>query len=261
MLSPIIFRATRQWFLEIDKLELRKKLLKVIDMDIQWIPPEGKERISAMVALRPDWCLSRQRYWGVPIPALICNQCHEEFLEERVIDAFARLTAQEGTDSWFSRDLSDFLPENFVCPYCKSKSFSKGPDILDVWFDSGVSHQAVLKKRPDLEFPCALYLEGSDQHRGWFQSSLIPAMCIDAKPPFKSVLTHGHVVDGEGRKMSKSLGNVIPPQDIIKDSGADIIRLWVAASNYNEDIRISPLILTRLSEVYRKIRNTVRFIL
>ncbi|MCX5697795.1 MAG: isoleucine--tRNA ligase [Candidatus Omnitrophica bacterium] len=259
--SPIIFRATRQWFLEIDRLDLRKKLLEVIEKDIQWIPPEGRERISAMVALRPDWCLSRQRYWGVPIPALICNQCREEFLDERVIDAFARLTAQEGTDSWFSRPISDFLPENFACPHCQAKNFSKGSDILDVWFDSGVSHQAVLKKRKDLEYPCALYLEGSDQHRGWFQSSLIPAMCIDAEPPFKSVLTHGHVVDGEGRKMSKSLGNVIPPQDIIKDSGADIVRLCAAASNYNEDIRISPLILTRLSEAYRKIRNTVRFIL
>jgi isoleucyl-tRNA synthetase len=259
--GPIIFRATKQWFLEIERLDLRKKMLEVIGREVQWIPPEGRERIAAMVALRPDWCLSRQRYWGVPIPALVCGQCQEEFLVQQVIEAFARFSAQEGTDCWFKRDLSDFLSEGFSCPNCQARSFSKGSDILDVWFDSGVSHQALLKKRKDLAYPCALYLEGSDQHRGWFQSSLIPAMCIDGMPPFKSVLTHGHVVDAEGRKMSKSLGNVIAPQEVIKDSGADIIRLWVASSNYNEDIRISPLILARLSEAYRKIRNTVRFML
>ena len=258
--SPIIFRATKQWFLNIDHNDLRKKLLESIK-EVQWIPQSGEERISSMVELRPDWCMSRQRYWGVPIPALICNQCKEELLEVEVIDNFAKFVAKEGSDSWFTRDVTDFLPEDFLCPHCKGKSFSKGSDILDVWFDSGVSHQAVLKNRKELEFPCALYLEGSDQHRGWFQSSLIPAMCIDGKPPFKSVLTHGHVVDGEGRKMSKSLGNVIPPQDIIKDFGADIVRLWVASSDYNEDIRISKEIITRLSEAYRKIRNTAKFIL
>jgi isoleucyl-tRNA synthetase len=214
-----------------------------------------------MVELRPDWCLSRQRYWGVPIPALICNKCNEEFLFPEVIDNFARIVSKEGSDTWFTRNIKDFLPDNVRCPHCKDANFSKGKDILDVWFDSGVSHQAVLKKRKELEYPCALYLEGSDQHRGWFQSSLIPAMCIDARAPFESVLTHGFVVDGEGRKMSKSLGNVISPQDIIKDYGADILRLWVASSDYNEDIRISPEILSRLSESYRKIRNTVRFIL
>ena len=259
--SPIIFRATKQWFLEIDKNNLRKKLLEAIDKDIQWIPAIGKERISAMVSLRPDWCLSRQRYWGVPIPALICNNCKEEFLVPEVIGNFGLFVAKEGTDCWFKRDLADFLPKDFHCPNCKGNIFSKGADIMDVWFDSGVSHQAVLKKRKELAFPCDLYLEGSDQHRGWFQSSLIPAMCIDAMPPYKIVLTHGHVVDGEGRKMSKSLGNVIPPQDIIKDYGADILRLWVAASDYNEDIRISPQIVLRLSEAYRKIRNTAKFML
>jgi len=259
--SPIIFRATRQWFLEIDKHNLRKELLDAIYKDIEWIPVSGKERISTMVQLRPDWCLSRQRYWGVPIPALICNNCHEEILEPEVIENFAQCVAKEGTDCWFKRDVKDFLPRGFKCPYCKQDNFSKSLDILDVWFDSGVSHQAVLKKRPELEFPCALYLEGSDQHRGWFQSSLIPSMCIDGIPPFKSVLTHGFVVDGEGRKMSKSLGNVISPQDIIKDYGADILRVWVASSDYNEDIRISPQILSRLAEAYRKIRNTARFIL
>ena len=259
--NPIIFRATKQWFMNIDYQNLRKQLLETIDKNIEWIPASGKERISGMVELRPDWCLSRQRYWGVPIPALICNGCGEELLDLQTIDKFAGFVAKEGTDCWFKRDIKDFLPAGLICPECKQDSFSKGLDILDVWFDSGVSHQAVLKKRKELEFPCALYLEGSDQHRGWFQSSLIPSMCIDGVPPFKSVLTHGFVVDGEGRKMSKSLGNVISPQDIIKDYGADILRIWVASSDYNEDIRISKEILTRLSEAYRKIRNTARFIL
>lgn len=259
--TPIIFRATKQWFLNLEHNDLRKKLFYVIKKDIQWIPDSGKERISKMVELRPDWCLSRQRYWGVPIPSLICNNCKKEFLESRVIENFARIVKKEGTDCWFQREIRDFLTEDTMCPECKQNNFSRGLDILDVWFDSGVSHQVVLKRREDLEYPCSLYLEGSDQHRGWFQSSLIPSICIDGRPPFKSVLTHGFVVDGEGRKMSKSLGNVISPFDIIKDLGADILRLWVASSDYNEDIRISPQILSRLSEAYRKIRNTVRFIL
>lgn len=259
--NPLIFRATKQWFLKIDHLDLREKILSSIKKEINWIPQEGRERIQAMVELRPDWCLSRQRYWGVPIPALICNHCQEEILELKVIEKFAQLVSQEGTDAWFRHKTSEFLPADFHCPYCQANSFSSGEDILDVWFDSGVSHQAVLKKRPELEFPCALYLEGSDQHRGWFQSSLIPSVCIDEKPPFRSVLTHGFVVDGEGRKMSKSLGNVISPLDIIKDYGSDILRLWVASSDYNEDIRISAQILARLSESYRKVRNTARFIL
>ncbi|MBM3246054.1 MAG: isoleucine--tRNA ligase [Candidatus Omnitrophica bacterium] len=259
--SPIIFRATHQWFMGIDHQDLRKKLLGAISKDIKWVPAAGKERISAMVEIRPDWCLSRQRYWGVPIPALICAKCGREFLEPSVIDNFTKFTAKEGTDCWFSRQAQDFLSPGFKCSECGGDKFSKGSDILDVWFDSGVSHQAVLKKRKELGFPCQLYLEGSDQHRGWFQSSLIPAMCIDDKPPFESVLTHGFVVDGLGRKMSKSLGNVISPQDIIKDYGADILRMWVASSDYNEDIRISKEILARLTEAYRKIRNTARFIL
>lgn len=259
--NPVIFRATKQWFLNLEHKDLRKRLLKAIAENIEWIPHSGKERISAMVETRPDWCLSRQRYWGVPIPALICNHCKEEILQPEVIDNFAKFVSQEGTDSWFKRDLKDFLAPEIKCPHCKQADFSKGQDILDVWFDSGVSHQAVLKKRKDLEFPCALYLEGSDQHRGWFQSSLIPSVCIDGIPPFKSVLTHGFVVDGRGEKMSKSQGNVISPFDIIKDFGVDILRLWVASSDYNEDVRISPEILSRLSDAYRKIRNTLRFIL
>jgi len=259
--KPVIFRATKQWFLKIDHNGLRNKLLEVIKKEVQWIPESGKERIGSMVESRPDWCLSRQRYWGVPIPALVCDKCKEETLDVQVIKKFAQLTQKEGSDSWFKRDVSDFIPVGLKCPHCGNSTFSKGADILDVWFDSGVSSQSVLKKRKELKFPAELYLEGSDQHRGWFQSSIIPAMCIDGVPPFKSVLTHGFVVDGDGRKMSKSTGNVISPQDIIKNSGADILRLWVASSDYNEDIRISPLILTRLSEAYRKIRNTARFIL
>jgi len=259
--SPIIFRATKQWFLNLKHRELKAKLLDAIKNEVRWIPESGRERISTMVQLRPDWCLSRQRYWGVPIPALICNKCKEEFLSCEVIENFVRFVSKDGTDSWFSSKISDFLPKKFSCPQCKGNDFSKGADILDVWFDSGVSHQAVLKKREDLSFPCQLYLEGSDQHRGWFQSSLIPSMCIDGKSPYKSVLTHGFVVDGEGRKMSKSLGNVISPQDIINDYGVDILRLWVASSDYNEDIRISGVILSRLSDAYRKIRNTLRFVL
>ena len=259
--NPIIFRATKQWFINIDHRDLRNKIVKVIENSIAWIPASGKERIKAMVELRPDWCLSRQRYWGVPIPAVRCLECDEVVLDPAVIDNVAKRILSSGSDIWFKEEIRVFLPENFACPKCKSNRFSRCEDILDVWFDSGVSHQAVLKKRQDLEFPCALYLEGSDQHRGWFQSSLIPSMCIDERPPFKSVLTHGFVVDGLGRKMSKSLGNVISPQDIIKDYGADILRLWVASSDYNEDIRISKEILTRLAEAYRKIRNTARFIL
>jgi len=259
--NPIIFRATKQWFINIDHKDLRKKLIEVIENDIAWIPASGKERIRAMVELRPDWCLSRQRYWGVPIPAVRCLKCDEVVLDPAIIDNVAGKILSSGSDVWFKEDVKVFLPEKFVCPKCKSSEFTRCEDILDVWFDSGVSHQAVLKKREELEFPCALYLEGSDQHRGWFQSSLIPSMCIDEKPPFKNVLTHGFVVDGLGRKMSKSLGNVISPQDIIKEYGADILRLWVVSSDYNEDIRISKEILTRLAEAYRKIRNTARFIL
>ncbi len=260
--QPIIFRATKQWFVSLEHNNLRDRLLDIIQKNVRWIPESGMERIKAMVELRPDWCLSRQRYWGVPIPALVCNGCGEEFLDVSVIDEFAKLVSKYGSDSWFERDISEFVNPALQCPHCKGKDFKKGTDILDVWFDSGVSCQAVLKKRPQLGgIPCELYLEGSDQHRGWFQSSLIPSVCIDGRAPFENVLTHGFVVDGDGRKMSKSLGNVISPFDIIKDYGADILRLWVASSDYNEDIRISPEILSRLSEAYRKIRNTIRFIL
>jgi isoleucyl-tRNA synthetase len=260
--TPIIFRATEQWFLRIDHNGLRGQLKDAIKQNVRWIPPAGEERILGMVVGRPDWCLSRQRYWGVPIPALACRGCggqHRLFSE--VMERFADIVKDEGTDAWFIRNVEDFLPEGFTCPDCGKAEFIKTNDILDVWFDSGVSHQAVIKARLKKELPVDLYLEGSDQHRGWFQSSLIPGVALEGKPPFKAVLTHGFVVDGEGRKMSKSTGNVMSPQDIIKNSGADILRSWVASSLYNEDVRISKENLTRLGDAYRKIRNTVRYLL
>jgi isoleucyl-tRNA synthetase len=214
-----------------------------------------------MIGNRPDWCLSRQRYWGVPIPAFYCESCKKPVLDAKIIEGIAGLMEKEGSDVWFSRPAEELLPAGFACPECKGGKFRKEEDILDVWFDSGVSHQSVLRARKELGFPADLYLEGSDQHRGWFQAAALTSIPIEGKPPFKSVLTHGFVVDGEGRKMSKSLGNVISPQDIIKTHGADVLRMWVASCDYYEDIRISKEILERTSEAYRKIRNTARFII
>lgn len=260
--NPVIFRATQQWFLKIDHDNLRKKLLRAIDQDVNWIPSSGKERIFSMVENRPDWCLSRQRYWGVPIPALICKKCQQHVLDSQVVQKLAQRAGAEGSDVWFTAKADEFLPsEGLRCGGCGNGDFDKSTDILDVWFDSGVSHQAVLKDQPGMKLPADLYLEGSDQHRGWFQASLIPSMAMDGKPPYRSVLTHGFVVDGEGHKMSKSLGNVVSPQEIIKDYGADILRLWVLSSDYNEDVRISKNILAFTADAYRKIRNTARFIL
>lgn len=258
--NPIIFRATHQWFLKIDHDHLRQDLLRVIKKNITWIPSSGEERIASMVENRPDWCLSRQRFWGVPIPAVICKKCRQHILDVAVIEKLAERSLSEGTDAWFKADVSAFLPQGFKCS-CGGPDFEKSLDILDVWFDSGVSHQAVLKNKPGMKLPADLYLEGSDQHRGWFQASLIVSMGIDAVPPFESVLTHGFVVDGEGRKMSKSLGNVVAPQEIVREYGADILRLWVCSSDYNEDIRISKEILVSITDAYRKIRNTMRYLL
>lgn len=259
--KPIIFRATKQWFLKIDHENLRGRLVEAIKHNVEWIPPAGEERILSMVISRPDWCLSRQRFWGVPIPALECKGCGERILLTEVIEHFADIARKEGTSVWFERDVHEFVRFRTNCPQCGKAEFEKTFDILDVWFDSGVSHQAVVKAMLKKDIPIEMYLEGSDQHRGWFQSSLIPAMAIEGKPPFKSVLTHGFVVDGQGRKMSKSLGNVISPQDVMKENGADMLRLWVASSSYNEDVRISKEILERLIDAYRKIRNTFRYIL
>ncbi|MDO8536448.1 MAG: isoleucine--tRNA ligase, partial [Candidatus Omnitrophota bacterium] len=259
--KPIIFRATDQYFLKIDHNDLRKAMLKTISSEVKWIPDVGESRISAMVANRPDWCLSRQRYWGVPIIAFYCKKCKEVLLDAEVIDHVAKIVEAEGADAWFIRNEKDLMPAGTKCKKCGSGDFIKETDIIDVWFDSGVSHQAVLKKREMLDYPCELYLEGSDQHRGWFQSALITAMGIDGKAPYKQVLTHGFVVDGLGKKMSKSLGNVITPEEVMKKYGADILRLWVASSDYSEDVRLSGEILTRLADAYRKIRNTYKYLL
>ncbi|MFH1778504.1 MAG: isoleucine--tRNA ligase [Candidatus Omnitrophota bacterium] len=256
--EPVIFRATVQWFMNVDNKELRKNTLKVVK-GVKWIPQIGEKRISAMITNRPDWCLSRQRYWGVPIPAFYCEDCKKPILDSRLINNVADLMEKDGSNIWFIKTAEELLPPNFTCS-CGGNKFKKEEDIIDVWFDSGVSHQAVLKKRNELRFPADLYLEGSDQHRGWFQSAILTSMPIDNKAPFKGVLTHGFVVDGEGRKMSKSLGNVISPQDIIASYGADVLRMWAASCDYYEDIRISKEILERTSEAYRKIRNTCRFI-
>ncbi|MCD6227944.1 MAG: isoleucine--tRNA ligase [Candidatus Omnitrophica bacterium] len=258
--NPIIFRATFQWFLKIDHSNLRQGVLKEIER-VKWIPSSGLERMKAMVEIRPDWCLSRQRLWGVPIPAIKCQNCREVILDEKVIELTSQVFRDKGSDSWFTLEVENFLPPNFSCPKCKSKEFVKEEDILDVWFESGASFLAVLKTNPDLSFPADMYLEGSDQHRGWFQVSLIPSQAIVESAPFKAVLTHGFVVDGEGRKMSKSLGNVISPQEIINRYGAEILRLWVASSDYSEDVRISSKILNQLIDFYRKVRNTIRFLL
>ena len=259
--KPIIFRATDQYFLKIDHNDLRKAMLKTISSGVRWIPEVGESRISSMVANRPDWCLSRQRYWGVPIIAFYCKDCKEVLLDAKVIYHVAKIVEAEGADAWFIRKEELLMPAGTKCSKCGSDNFKKETDIIDVWFDSGVSHQAVLKKRETLDYPCELYLEGSDQHRGWFQSALITAMGIDGKAPYKQVLTHGFVVDGEGKKMSKSLGNVITPEEVMKKYGADILRLWVASSDYSEDVRLSGEILTRLADAYRKIRNTYKYLL
>jgi len=258
--KPIIFRATAQWFLDVDKNKLRERILKAIKK-VEWIPKIGENRISNMVKERPDWCLSRQRYWGVPLPIFYCKNCGEPLMSEESISAVRDLFLREGSDAWYIKREEEILPKNIKCPKCKKREFVKEKDIMDVWFDSGVSYEAVLRERENLSWPADLYLEGSDQHRGWFQASLIPAIALEKKPPFKSVLTHGFVVDGEGRKMSKSTGNVIAPQKIIEKYGAEILRLWVASEDYREDIRISSEILGHLVDGYRRIRNTFRFLL
>ncbi|MBD3246633.1 MAG: isoleucine--tRNA ligase [Candidatus Omnitrophica bacterium] len=255
--QPIIFRATSQWFVHIDHAHLREKVLESID-HVRWVPPGGRERMRSMVSLRPDWCLSRQRLWGIPIPAVRCRRCGSVLLEPDVLKRTAEVFAKRGANSWVSEEASLFVPEQVRCG-CGSREFEKLYDILDVWFESGASFLAVVKGEEQLSFPADLYLEGSDQHRGWFQVSLIPSVAREERAPFKTILTHGFVVDGEGRKMSKSLGNSIAPQEVIKKYGAEILRLWVAYSDYREDVKISEEILKQLVDVYRKVRNTIRF--
>lgn len=256
--NPVLFRATDQWFCSVE--DFKDEAVKAIN-EVEWIPGWGKERITSMVKERKDWCISRQRKWGVPIPIFFCKDCGEPYIDRDAMMAVADLFRKEGSDAWFKYDASEILPEGTKCPKCGGTHFNKEQDIMDVWFDSGSSHAAVLEQRDYLKWPADLYLEGADQYRGWFQSSLLTSVATKGTAPYKAVLTHGWVVDGEGRKMSKSLGNGIDPQEIVEQYGADVLRLWVASSDYHADIRISKDILKQLSEAYRKIRNTARYIL
>ncbi|MDX9702505.1 MAG: isoleucine--tRNA ligase [Candidatus Auribacterota bacterium] len=257
--QPVIFRATEQWFINVDGNNMRNEALSTI-RSVNWIPAVGEKRITSMVENRPDWCLSRQRYWGVPIPVLYCKKCRSVLLTAETVDTIEKAFLKDSSDAWFFRSVEDLVGSQ-KCVSCGHTEFSKETDIIDVWFDSGVSHQAVMSARPNLRYPADLYLEGSDQHRGWFQSSLLTAIGCCGSSPFKTVLTHGFVVDGEGRKMSKSLGNVVSPHDIIKEYGADILRLWVSSVDYTGDVRISQNILSQLIDAYRRIRNTFKYLL
>lgn len=256
--KPVIYRATEQWFASVDGF--RKQALEAINQ-VEWLPASGKNRIHTMVENRSDWCISRQRAWGVPIPVFYCNSCTEPLMTKETVYRVADVFDAEGTDSWWEKDAKHFLGDLAKCK-CGGTEFTKETDIMDVWFDSGVTHAAVLDLRPELRgTPCELYLEGSDQHRGWFQSSLLTSVAIHGRAPYKTVLTHGFVVDENGRKMSKSVGNVVEPGDVIKQYGADVLRLWVASVNYTDDIPIGKNMLAQLAEVYRKLRNTVRYLL
>ena len=258
--NPIIFRATEQWFISMAQNDLRLKALAAIDR-VTWIPRWGRERIYQMVEQRPDWCISRQRAWGVPIVAFHCQGCGKVLLTQEILDKIIARVREEGADFWFASPAADILPPDTKCPECGKDAFTKETDILDVWFDSGVSFAAVAEPNPELGFPVDLYLEGSDQHRGWFHSSLLASVGTRGEAPYRGVLTHGFVVDGDGRKMSKSLGNVIAPQEVMAEYGAEILRLWVTAEDYRDDVRLSGNILKQLGDAYRRFRNTARFML
>jgi isoleucyl-tRNA synthetase len=269
--NPVIFLATSQWFVRLDGAPaitgadgktrtLRDAAQHAVDHEVKWIPAWGRDRIFNMVTNRPDWCISRQRAWGVPIPAVDCTACGEAILTTALVEKAAAVFEQYNADSWYERPIEEFLPEGFACPSCGGTAFERERDILDVWFDSGSSHEAVLARSPELGWPADMYLEGSDQHRGWFQSSLLVALATRGRPPYREVLTHGFLIDLEGRKMSKSVGNAISPQEVIKESGAEIIRLWVASTEFTEELRVSKEILTRVVDTYRKLRNTCRIL-
>ncbi len=256
--KPVLFRATDQWFCSVKSF--KDETLKQI-ADITWMPAWGENRIASMVSDRADWCISRQRLWGVPIPVFYCEDCGKPIIDRRFIQSVSDLFRKEGSDAWYTHTAAEILPDDATCPHCGGTSFRKESDIMDVWFDSGSSHAAVLKERDYLKWPADMYMEGGDQYRGWFQSSLLTSVACTGEAPYKSVLTHGWVVDGEGKAMHKSAGNAIAPSEVIDQYGADILRLWVASLDYTVDARVSKDILKQLSESYRKIRNTARFIL
>ncbi len=258
--KPVIFRATEQWFVSMDKAGLRNNCLENIKT-VQWIPEIGETRITSMVASRPDWCISRQRLWGVPIPGVKCGQCRHSFLDEKLTEHLIDVLQKGGTNLWFEKTLQELSGDTLRCQKCFSMDVCKEKDIVDVWFESGISHQAVLTKERELHFPADLYLEGSDQHRGWFQSSLLTSSALGIASPFKAVLTHGFIVDAEGKKMSKSQGNVVDPLQIIQQYGADVLRLWVSSVDYSLDLNLSQDHFTQISEAYRKVRNTFRYLL
>ncbi|MBN2282511.1 MAG: isoleucine--tRNA ligase [Deltaproteobacteria bacterium] len=261
--NPIIFRSTEQWFVSMEANNLRRRALDAIDQ-VTWVPAWGRDRIYGMIENRPDWCISRQRLWGVPLTIFYCRNCGKYLVTKEIMDHVVALVREHGADVWFDREAGDLLPEGTVCPECGGGDFKKEMNILDVWFDSGVSHAAVLENNKawkGLRSPADIYLEGSDQHRGWFHSSLLESVGTRDRAPYRTVLTHGFVVDGDGKKMSKSMGNFVDPQVLVDQYGAEILRLWVAAEDYTVDIRISEEILKRLVEAYRRIRNTSRYIL
>ena len=257
--KPLIFLATPQWFIQMDHDGYRQKALEAVSR-VEWLPAWGEERIHNMLANRPDWCISRQRAWGVPIPAVSCATCRVSVLTPALTSRAADVFLQHGADAWYEHPIEEFLPEHFTCAQCGGTTFERERDILDVWFDSGTSHEAVLAVRPRLQWPADMYLEGSDQYRGWFHSSLLVALATRGEAPYRSVITHGFVVDEEGRKMSKSRGNNVVPQQVIEQSGAEVLRLWVAMVDYTEEVRLGKQVLARTVEAYRKIRNTLRYL-
>ena len=258
--KPVIFRATEQWFISVEKNDLRTRVLKEIEK-VKWIPDWGQNRISAMISERPDWCISRQRFWGTPIPAFRCKECGEIILSVETIRHFTKIVRKKGSNAWFELPIEELVPEGLRCQKCGSEDFEKMNDTLDVWIDSGSSFEAVLTSRPDHSIPVDMYLEGSDQHRGWFNASIVLSVVKRGQAPYKSVLTHGFIKDEQGRKMSKSLGNVVDPVQICDKYGADILRLWLASCDYFDDVRISNKIILQQVEVYKKIRNTIRYLL
>jgi len=257
---PVIFRATEQWFVRVDHNQLRDKALEAV-REVRWIPESGQARIAGMIAERPDWCLSRQRVWGVPIPAFYCRQCGEVLLTAENVRAVGAVFAQEGSESWFTQEAAHFLPEGTACAKCGGAAFDKESDIFDVWFESGSSHHSVVQRHPALRFPADMYLEGSDQHRGWFQLSLLPSLAGQDLAPFRTVLTHGFVVDEQGLKMSKSKGNFISVGDALNDFPSDILRLWTVSTDYRQDMNVSRGLIGRATESYRRIRNTLKYLL